>query len=134
MAATARKKRADHPQEPASAPPSLALVVEALESRKAQEIVVLDLRRSTDVTDYFVICTAEADVHARAIVDAVAECLKPLGRGLWHIEGEDSLTWVLVDFVDVVVHIFREEARRFYALEEMWADAPRVHLPETRRG
>ena len=107
------------------------MLVEAAQSKKATDLVVLDLRASTDVTDYFVICTADADVHARAIVDAVSEALIPLGRRPWHVEGQDTLSWVLVDFVDVVVHVFREDARRFYALEEMWADAPRLPLQET---
>jgi len=110
---------------------ALILLVEAAQSKKATDLVVLDLRASTDVTDYFVICTADADVHARAIVDAVSEALIPLGRRPWHVEGQDTLSWVLVDFVDVVVHVFREDARRFYALEEMWADAPRLPLQET---
>lgn len=115
------------------APASVVLTVEALEAKKARDLVVLDLRTLTDVADYFVICTVEADTHARAAVEAVSEALLPIKRHPWHVEGADTLTWVLVDFVDVVVHVFREDARQFYALEEMWADAPRVALPEVQR-
>ena len=116
------------PAHTESVPQAVALTVEAAESRKARDVLVLDLRALTDIADYFVICTADANTHARAIVEAVSEALHPLDRRPWHIEGEQALTWVLVDFVDVVVHVFREDARRFYALEEMWADAPRVSL------
>jgi len=110
-------------------PAGVDLLVEALRGKKAEGIVLLDVRGLTDVTDLFLICTAEADVHARAILEATVEALEPVGRKPWHVEGEETLNWVLVDFVDIVVHIFREDVRRFYALEEMWADAPRVPLP-----
>jgi len=113
-----------------SLPQTVDLIVEAALDMKASRPLLLDLRGLTDVADYFFICSADADPHARAISDAVADALEPLDRTPWHIEGRDTLRWVLIDFVDVVVHVFRNEARDFYALEEVWADAPRIPLPE----
>lgn len=110
-------------------PAHIARLVEAVRSKQARNPVLLDLRSSTDVADFFLICSADVDVHARAISDAAACALEP-ERTPWHVEGADSLNWVLIDFVDTVVHVFREDARRFYGLEEIWADAPRVELPD----
>lgn len=128
------QKKARSGRKPArgesAVPESLGLLVEAVRSKKAEDVVVLDLRGLTDVADFFLICTAAADTHARAILDSAREALRPLKRRPWHVEGEDSLSWVLVDFVDTVVHVFQEDARRFYALEEMWGDARRVPIPE----
>lgn len=84
------------------------------------------------MTDYFVICTGNTDRQVRTIADEVEEqvrikCgLKPIGR-----EGEDEGKWVLLDFVDVVVHVFQPNEREFYRLEKLWSDAPRLHLPES---
>ena len=133
MVATRRAE--EKPAKTAVPPPdAVNLIVEAARSKSAVDIVVLDVRAATDVADFFMICSAQADVHARAIVDAVRDALEPIGRKAWHVEGVESLTWVLVDFVDVVVHVFRDDARHFYALEEMWADAVRVPLPEEQTG
>ncbi|HPC45503.1 MAG TPA: ribosome silencing factor [Candidatus Latescibacteria bacterium] len=125
--ARSRRKPA---RDAAPVPETVGVLVEAVRSKKASNVVVMDLRGLTDVADFFVLCTADVDVHARAILDAVREALVPFGRDPWHVEGEESLNWVLVDFVDTVVHIFREDARQFYGLEEMWADAPRVPFPD----
>jgi ribosome-associated protein len=110
-------------------PSHIARLVEAVQSKQARNPVVLDLRSSTDVADFFLICSADVDVHARAISDAAASALVP-DRKPWHVEGAGSLNWVLIDFVDTVVHVFREDARRFYGLEEIWADAPRTEFPD----
>jgi ribosome-associated protein len=110
-------------------PEHVGLVVEAVLNMKGLDVAALDLRGSTDVTDFFVICSAEASVHARAISEAAREALLSLDRKPWHIEGTEGLNWVLIDFVDIVVHIFREDARQFYGLEDIWADAPRLPIP-----
>ncbi len=91
--------------------------------KKASEIKVLDLRRLSDVTDYFVTCTAEVELHARAIADHIIESLKKKGIRPWHEEGYQNSRWILLDYVDVVVHIFLEETREFYGLEKLWGDA-----------
>lgn len=105
-------------------------LVEAAQSKIARDITVLDLRGASDVTDYFLICTADAESHARAISDAIIETYqRATQRKPWHIEGTDKLNWVLIDYVDVVVHIMREDVRTFYSLEDIWGDAPRTDYP-----
>ena len=130
MASSSNASQHDVSNSAVSLPESVRLTVEAALGKKATEPVLLDMRRSTDVADFFLICSADADIHAGAITDAVVDALKPIGRRPWHVEGRESLSWVLVDFVDVVVHVFRPEARGYYALEEIWADAERVDLSE----
>ncbi|HDS74907.1 MAG TPA: ribosome silencing factor [Firmicutes bacterium] len=108
----------------------VARLVEAARSKKARDIAVLDLRGSSDVTDFFVICTADVDSHARAIADGIVESQRiATGRKPWHIEGTDKMNWVLIDYVDVVVHIMRDDTRKFYGLEEIWGDASRTDYP-----
>ncbi len=106
----------------------VALAVEAIESVKGKEITTLDLREiGTSVTDYFVICHANSKTQVDAIADKVVNHVfdgvkvKP-----YHIEGRDNTEWILIDFVDVVVHVFLQSARSFYNLEELWADAERI--------
>ncbi len=91
--------------------------------KKASRIKILDLRRLTDITDYFVICSAEVELHARAIADYTIENLEKKGIRPWHNEGYQNSRWILLDYVDVVVHIFLEESREFYELEKLWGDA-----------
>lgn len=91
--------------------------------KKASKIEILDLRKLTDITDYFVICSAEVALHARAIADHITENLEKKGIKSWHSEGYQSSRWILLDYVDVVVHVFLEESREFYGLEKLWGDA-----------
>jgi ribosome-associated protein len=99
----------------------------AADDKKATDIVVIDLSKTSDVCDYFVICTAKSKPQANAIVEEVrlkvkTNCLeKPLS-----VEGGTGATWTLVDYGSVVVHIFRPEARDYFRLERLWGDAPRV--------
>jgi len=93
-------------------------------SKKAEQLRILDLRGLTDITDFFVICSGSSDLHIKAIADAIVEGAKKLGVKVWHIEGYQALSWVLLDYITVVVHIFRPEAREKYALEKLWGDAP----------
>lgn len=98
-------------------------IVELAASKKAEEITLLDLHKLTSITDFFIICTGNSDVQVKAISDAIVEGMKSEVKP-WHIEGRENLRWVLLDFVDVVVHIFHREEREFYQLERLWADAP----------
>lgn len=88
------------------------------------DIKILDLRKFSDVADYFVICTGSVDVHVKAIADNIVDRMKDKGVKVWHKEGYQALNWVLLDYVSVVVHIFRPETRERYALEKLWGDAP----------
>lgn len=106
----------------------VSTVVAAMDSVKGKEIVTLDLRETgTSVTDYFVICHANSKTQVDAIADKVIDQVwendkvKP-----YHVEGRDNTEWILIDFVDVVVHIFLQSARQFYQLEELWADAEKI--------
>ncbi len=92
-------------------------------SKKAHAITILDLRKITDMTDFFVICSADSDVQVKAISDAIMDGTEELGIPAWHREGITQRQWVLLDYVDVVAHVFHKEARRFYALEKLWGDA-----------
>lgn len=99
--------------------------VEAALEKKAHDIVVMDVRNISGVADYFVLCTGEVDLQIKAIVEAIRLRIKEqCGERPWHVEGHDHLQWVLLDYVDLVVHVFSEEKRGFYSLERLWGDAP----------
>ncbi len=91
--------------------------------KKAEDVLILDLTEVTTITDYFIICTGQTDVQVKAISDNIIEKLANQNIKVWHKEGYESLNWVLLDLVDVVVHIFLPEIREFYALEKLWGDA-----------
>ncbi len=93
--------------------------------RKAADVVVLDLRGISSATDYFLLATGQSDVQVKAIGDHVIRELKELGIRPAHVEGLASGRWVLVDYIDFVVHVFHPGAREFYQLEVLWGDAPR---------
>jgi ribosome-associated protein len=92
-------------------------------SKKASDIKILDLRKITTITDFFVICSGSSDPQVKAIADSVIDGSKKLGERPWHKEGITHRNWILLDFVNVVVHIFLPETRTFYGLEKLWGDA-----------
>jgi len=104
----------------------LKLAVDALNHHKAKEIVVLDLRKLSDATDYFIVASGSSDVHVRALAEHVQEGMRKAGRRAHHVEGLRSGRWALLDYVDFVVHIFHPTLREFYQLERLWSDAPSV--------
>jgi len=91
-----------------------------------QDIVVLDLRGVSPITDYFVIATGTSDRQMRSVADDVADHGRKIGQKLWKMAGEDTAEWIVMDFVDVVVHLFDQEHRRYYDLELLWGEAPKV--------
>lgn len=93
-------------------------------NKKGYDVRILDLRNLTSFTDYFVICSADSEVQVKAIADEIDKQLRDEGIKYWHIEGYRALNWVLVDYVDVVVHVFKKDSRDFYKLERLWGDAP----------
>ncbi len=104
--------------------PLVHLINKALLEKKAEKLRVLDVRKLTTLTDYFIICQGGSDTHVRALANNVTEKIKEqTGEYVWRKEGLESRKWVVLDYVDVVVHIFNEETRNFYALENMWNDA-----------
>lgn len=108
---------------------ALAIAREALK-KKGEDVVVLDLRTLTGVTDYFVIVTGGSSTQVKAIADQVTEGMAEQGEKVWHTEGYQALKWVLLDYVDVVVHVFDEETRALYQLERLWADAGKEKLAD----
>ncbi len=111
-----------------SASPELACAVEAATERNAREVVVLDLRGLSDVTDYFLIASGDSDVHTRSISDNVLERMRESGFRPVGIEGRDRGNWILIDFVTVILHIFLPRVRDFYQIERLWGDAPSLDL------
>ena len=89
---------------------------------------MLDLRKVTDFCDFFVICSGVVDVHVRAIFKFIEEELIKVGWKPKHIEGTENLRWVLMDYVDVIIHVFQSDVRGYYSLERLWGDAPRLKV------
>ncbi len=114
------RRRAVRPEKPEL----LSWVEAACADRKAVDGVVLDLRQLSDATDYFVVVSGTSDTHVRAIAEHVVEDLRDRGVKAHHIEGLAGGRWVLLDFVDLVVHVFHPALREFYQLEGLWGDAP----------
>jgi len=97
-----------------------------LADRKAVDALVLDLRGLSGATDYFIIVSGTSDTHVRGMAEHLLEALNPRGVRPHHVEGLAQGRWVLLDYVDFVVHVFHPELREFYQLERLWADAPVV--------
>ena len=89
--------------------------------KTAENVISLDVRKITSLTDFFIICSADTDIQVKAISDNIR---KNTEHKPWRIEGYEQLNWVLLDYIDVVVHIFKTREREYYNLESLWADAP----------
>jgi ribosome-associated protein len=111
-------------QKDGTRPEGLDVIIDALLERNARNPVLLDLRELSDATDWFLIASGDSDTHARAIADNVLERSRRHGERPSGVEGKGSASWILLDFIDVVVHIFQPRVREFYRLEELWGDAP----------
>ena len=103
---------------------------EAAFDTRANNVVILDLRGLSSITDFFVICSGNSDTHVEGIANNIEEKLEEHSAKLWHREGGRRATWILLDYIDAIVHIFTEETRDFYGLERLWGDAPRVEYDE----
>ena len=101
------------------------IIVKGMLEKKATDIVVMDLRKVKNaVADFFVICSGNSDRQLDAIADSVdEEVYKALNENPWHTEGKNNKEWMLLDYIDVVAHVFRKDRREFYALERLWGDA-----------
>lgn len=106
-------------------------ISEALLEKKGQNIVLLDVRELTTLTDYFIVCHGSSDTQIRALANSVTEkTKKDLGESVWKKEGMDVRRWIILDYVNIVVHIFSEEKREYYGIERMWSDALRTDLKD----
>lgn len=119
-------KRSGHPAggSGGGARDALHVVAAALMDRKALDPIVLDLRGLTAAADYFVIVSGTSDAHVRGMAEHLMTALEPRGLVPHHVEGLTQGRWVLLDYVDFVVHVFHPELREFYQLERLWGDAP----------
>lgn len=106
-------------------------IVEGMQENKANDIVILDLREiSSAVCDFFVICSGESSTQVDGISNSVQRhTRKTIQEKAWHIEGKTNSEWILLDYVNVVAHIFYKDARGFYDIEDLWADAKRTDVP-----
>ncbi len=121
-----RKKK-----EPDASEILVKAIIEGMQENKANDIVVLDLRKlSSAVCDFFVICSGDSSTHVDGISNAIARFTrKELKEKPWHIEGKTNSEWILLDYINVVSHVFYKDARKFYELEDLWADATRTDIP-----
>lgn len=120
-----RPKKGAAPRLPAD----LKLAIGAAADKKAEDMIVLDLRKSSAFTDFFVICTGGNLRQVQAIADGVQEALRHKGIRPALVEGYERGQWVLLDFFDFIVHIFAPATREYYGLERLWGDAKKVELP-----
>jgi ribosome-associated protein len=112
-------------------PQSVRLVIEAMQNKKASAITVLDLSKIATFTEYFVVCTGFSTPQVQAICTEVEQQLyKELKREPEHREGRGSTDWALLDFGGFIVHVFSEQARRYYDLERLWRNVPRYDIPD----
>ena len=103
---------------------------QAASSKKAMDIVILDVGKLIGITDYFVICSGNTERQVKTIVEEIERRLREEGVKPYRREGEREQRWVLVDYLDVVVHVFHREDREFYDLERLWSDAPMIPFEE----
>lgn len=109
-------------------PNQVELAVHAAEDKKAEDLTVLDLRKASGFTDYFILVSGRNPRQVRAIADAVIDTLAAEGVKPAHVEGYDRSEWILLDYFDFIVHVFAPETRLFYGLERLWGNAERVEL------
>ncbi len=106
----------------------LKTIKNLLEEKKAEDVVVLDVSKQTNISDYFIIATANSVVHARALLKHLSEELEKIGIKPDHVEGAEESNWILIDLIDIIVHIFQKEWREYYDLEWLYSNAERVSL------
>jgi len=105
-------------------------IAELILSKKGYDIKIMELKIISSIADYFVICSADSDRQVKAIADEVDDQLSAVGIKCIHREGYESLSWVILDYFDVIVHVFKAESRTFYNLEKLWGDAPVINIKE----
>ncbi len=112
-------------KEKASTDELISLILQGIEEVKGHNISLLDLREiENTVCDYFIICNGTSNTHVNAIVGSVQKTVsKAIKEKPWHVEGENNAEWILMDYVNVVVHVFQKHIREFYDIEELWGDA-----------
>jgi ribosome-associated protein len=109
------------------------VLAEGLLEKKARDIKLLDVRKLTTLTDYFLVCHGTSETQIRALANSALEKVKEkIGENVWKQEGMDARRWIILDYVNVVVHIFSEEKRNYYGIERMWNDAEITEITDSR--
>lgn len=122
----------DSPNKTADSELLIELIKVGLLEKKARNIVLLDVRELTTLTDYFILCHGTSETQIRALANSVTEKVKETtGENVWKQEGIDARRWIILDYVNIVVHIFNEEKREFYGLERMWNDAKQTTIEDS---
>lgn len=103
-------------------------IVEILENKKAKDMSLIDIAKISSLADYFVICSGTSSTHIKALSDELDMKMKEIGLDYFHKEGYETARWVLLDYGEIVVHIFHEEERSFYKLERLWSDGAVSHI------
>ena len=116
-----------------SADDLIAVILKAVDEVKAENIEILDLREiENTVCDYFIVCTGTSNTHVNAISDIIQKQVgKIIQEKAWHVEGEGTAEWILLDYVNVVVHVFQKHIREYYDIESLWGDAKITSIPST---
>ncbi len=103
---------------------NLDRIIELIMSKKGEDIVVMDLRKISSVADFFIVVSGNSGVHVKAIADELREKMKKVDKlSPWHVEGIEAQKWILIDYVDIVVHVFDYESREYYSIEKLWEDS-----------
>ena len=109
----------------------IKLIPELMQDKKAKEITILDVRKLTSLTDYFVLCTSESTPQTKAIMDHIYKKLRELGWRPNNLEDTKTLEWVAMDYFSIVIHIFNDETRKYYQFERLWGDAKITKIKES---
>jgi ribosome-associated protein len=123
-----RTARPDPATRRGAGPAIVQAAAAAARSKKAVDLVALDLRDLDGICDYFFICSASSEVQVKAIAEAIEDQLREQGQRPWHVEGRAGRRWVLLDYIEVVVHVFHQKTREYYMLDRLWGDARSVDL------
>jgi ribosome-associated protein len=126
----AKRPRAPQAAKSRKLPSEVSRAVQAALDKKAQDVILLDLRNTPAFTDFFVLCSGLNQRQVKAIADAVEETLRQVKVRPAHIEGYDRADWVLMDYFTFIVHVFTPQTRAFYGLERLWGDAERIEVNE----
>lgn len=117
----------------ASARDLVLIAARAADDKKATDIIILEMAGILDITDYFLICGGATDRQTKTIADEIQKKLREHGRKPHRSAGEELGDWILLDYVDFIIHIFTDETREYYRLERLWKDAPQLKMPDVRR-
>ena len=109
-------------------------IIEGIDNLKGEKINIIDLRKiDNSVFKYFIICSGNSNTHVKSISNSIQKHVwKETNENPWHVEGEERCDWILIDYVDIAVHIFKKETRIFYDLESLWGDAKQILIEEKK--